>query len=194
MAIDQLHSQHSNSKKHLVPTGHVRQSENEYWRTWLQASAACSAGQSAPEQHSQPPPTASTANAPAHGQANQSWLPMPHKSAVDCHHVAGCEQAHQSWLPITQQSAEEECLHVAGFDGPANGRCSGGASSVASSLNARRHQQKKKQLTHASTPLSSCASLDNVCFVEQRSSAALSGCQSCGWQPGLKRSGKQNSS
>ena len=106
-------------------------------------------------------------------------------------------QARQSWLPISnsmsQQAAEEECLHVAGFDGPANSRRSGGASSVTSSLNARRHQQKKKQLTHASTPLSSCASLDNVCFVEQRSSAALSGCQSCSWQPGLKRYGNQNS-
>ena len=152
MTIDKLHSQHGRNSKQCVR--HMRQTENECWRSWLQSSAACSDIPQKPKPQNQPklPTLASVESLRPH--ASQPLIIVP---------------------------TTQECSHVAGLDVPSSSRRSG-PSSIASSLNARRHRQKYS--SRGTTPLSSSASLDNLCSVQHQNAAALSGCQLCGWQPG----------
>ena len=156
LTIDKLYSQQGRNSRLTIPAGHMRQSENDYWRSWLQSSADCTAGED--RHHHQALPT-SPANCPVSMHASEDAM-----------------------QPAVSQEAGVSAAHVAGFSAPHIRRNSVAGSSTTSSRNARQHQQKQKR--HQAVLLSSNASLANVMRDGSGDDCAASGCHSCGWKPG----------
>lgn len=167
LTIERLHSCSGRNSKNTGAAGHMRQSENDYWRSWLQSSAECTSQQEeSPQQTCLP----------------QNKSVSPH-IIVPCKVMAACAQPGEEGTPLP---------HVAGLNAPACGRNNASASSTASSRNARHHRQKQAGAKHCwSEPLSSNGSLVHMklCADHEQSSkrgpCQISGCQSCGWQPGV---------
>ncbi|DBB06362.1 TPA: hypothetical protein ACH3X1_011930 [Trebouxia sp. C0004] len=159
LTIDKLYSQQGKNSRHPVLNGHMRQSENEYWRSWLQSSADCSAVNDRQDQQEGPV---------------QQGLGF---SAPDCP-ISTC-LAGNNMQAVMNQTAQVNAPHVAGCSAPHAGRNSVACSSANSSRNARQNHQKQK--CHQATPLSSNVSLVNVLHED---SCPHSGCHSCGWKPG----------
>lgn len=165
LTIDRLHSCSGRNSKNTGAVGHMRQSENDYWRSWLQCSAECTS-----QQEESPQQT--------HLPQNNSVSPV---IIVPSKIKAACTQPGKEGTPLP---------HVAGLHAPACGRNSAAVSSTASSHNARHHRQKQADDKHYwIEPLSSNDSLVNLkpCAEQsfKRGACQLSGCQSCGWQPGI---------
>ena len=158
LTIDKLYSQQGRNSKHPVAVGHMRQSENDYWRSWLQSSADCTAVNARHDQQEGPV---------------QQGLAFP---AAECS-ISTCP-AGKDMHAVMNQTAQMSAPHVAGFSAPHTGRNSVADSSANSSRNARQHHQKQKR---QDAPLSSNVSLVNVLH-ENR--CPHSGCHSCGWKPG----------
>jgi len=159
LTIDKLYSQQGRNSRHPIPIGHMRQSENDYWRSWLQSSADCTAVNDRHDQQEGPV---------QHGLAF---------SAAECP-ISTCP-AGNNVHAVTKQTAKMSAPHVAGFSAPHTGRNSVAGSSANSSRNGRQNHQKQKRPQAA--PLSSNVSLVNVLH-ENR--CPHSGCHSCGWKPG----------
>jgi hypothetical protein len=159
LTIDKLYSQQGRNSRHPIPIGHMRQSENDYWRSWLQSSADCTAVNDRHDQQEGPV---------QHGLAF---------SAAECP-ISTCP-AGNNVHAVTNQTAKMSAPHVAGFSAPHTGRNSVAGSSANSSRNGRQNHQKQKRPQAA--PLSSNVSLVNVLH-ENR--CPHSGCHSCGWKPG----------
>ncbi len=168
LTIDGLYRQQGRNSKHSIPVGHLRQSENDYWRSWLQSSADCTAVVHRLDQHNQPlrdilTPLIAACSA------------IPHATSHDIAPAA------------VGGEAQTGAGHVASF-GPvtSSGRNSVAASSATSSRNARQHHQRRKPTRHhQAAPLSSNASLVNVLQSDAHDDVCpLSGCHSCGWKPG----------
>ena len=163
LTIDRLHSSHGRNSRSSVAVGHTRQSENDYWRSWLQSSADCTS------------------------QKEE----CPQQAHLMQHAVSPCIVVPSRVMSAGRQSQEEATAlpDVAGLQAPACGGNSASASSVSSSHNARQHQQKQRgPKLHWVEPLSSNPSLINVKphaeMSLRRDACQSSGCQSCGWQPG----------
>ena len=160
LSIDRLHGSSGRNSKNTAATGHMRQSENDYWRSWLQSSAECTSQKGETPQ-----------------QPQNSVVIVPSRIIATCTQ-SGEEGGGPTALP-----------HVAGLSAPACGRNSASASSTSSSRNARQHRQKQLAANHYWVePLSSNGSLINVKPSAEQSLKGVaclsSGCQSCGWQPG----------
>ena len=167
LTIDRLHSCSGRNSKNTGAVGHMRQSENDYWRSWLQSSAECISQQEESPQQTRLP-------------QNKSVSPL---IIVPIKVMAACAQPDEEGTALP---------HVAGLVTPACGRNSASASSTASSRNARHHRQKQAGAQHCCIePLSSNGSWVNLkpCADHEQSSkpgaCQSSGCQSCGWQPGI---------
>lgn len=163
LTIDRLHSSRGRNSRSSVAVGHTRQSENDYWRSWLQSSADC---------------TSQKEDSPKQAHLMQDA-------------VSPCIVVPSRVMSAGRQSQEAATAlpHIAGLQAPACGRNSASASSVSSSHNARQHQQKQiGAKLHWVEPLSSNPSLINVKPCAEmslgRDACQSSGCQSCGWQPG----------
>lgn len=158
LTIDKLYNQQGRNSRTPVPIGHMRQSENDYWRSWLQSSADCTA---------------------ANGRHDQQEGPVQQGQALS---VAECPistcAAGNNMHAVMSQTAQMSAPHVAGFSAPHTGRNSVAGSSANSSRNARQNHQKQKR---QAAPLSSNVSLVNVL---QEDRCPHSGCHSCGWKPG----------
>ena len=157
LTIDKLCSQQGRNSRHAVPVGHMRQSENDYWRSWLQSSADCTAANDRHDQQEGPVQQAFSA----------AQFPISTYPAGNNMHA------------VMNQTAQIRAPHVAGFSAPHTGRNSVAGSSANSSRNARHNHQKQKRPQAA--PLSSNVSLVNVL---QEDRCPHSGCHSCGWKPG----------
>ena len=158
LTIDKLYSQQGRNSRHPVPIGHMRQSENDYWRSWLQSSADCTAVN---DRHDQ-----------QEGPVQQGLV----FSAAEC--LISTTPAGNNMHAVMNQTAQMSAPHVAGFSAPYIGRNSVAGSSADSSRNARQNHQKQKR---QAAPLSSNVSLVNVM---QEDRCPHSGCHSCGWKPG----------
>lgn len=163
LTIDRLHSSRGRNSRSTVAVGHTRQSENDYWRSWLQSSADCTSqkGDSLPQAH-------------LVQHAGSPCIVVP------------------SRVTNTSRQSQEEATslpHVAGLHAPGCGRNSVAVSSASSSHNGRQNQQKRTAAKLCWVePLSSNPSLTNVkpCAEQslQRDACQSIGCLSCGWQPG----------
>lgn len=162
LTIDQLHSCSGRNSKHTGAVGHMRQSENDYWRSWLQCSAQC---------------TSQKAESPrqTHNNCSSPLFVVPSRI------MAACTQPGEEGTPL---------LDAMELNVPACGHSSVSAPSTSSSRNGRRHQQKRAAGAQQCRlePLSSNGSLVNMkpCAEQSfnRGACQSSGCQSCGWQPG----------
>lgn len=146
-------------------SSHMRQSENEYWRSWLQSSADCTS------QNEDLEPT----------QQEQSLQETASPLVIVPSSIMSAGTRHQ-----TEQA---QLPHVAGLSAPASGRNSASVSSISTSRNARHHQQKRQAAKRQQArPLSSNASLVNVAPCQEQSpqegACPFSRCLACGWQPG----------
>lgn len=159
LTIDKLYSQQGRNSRHAVPIGHMRQSENDYWRSWLQSSADCTAVNDRHDQQEGPV---------------QQGLAF---TAAEC--VISTTSAGNNMHAVMNQTAQMSAPHVAGFSAPHIGANSVAGSSVNSSRNARQNPQKQKR--PQGKPLSSNVSLVSVL---QEDRCPHSGCHSCGWKPG----------
>lgn len=165
LTIDRLHSCSGRNSKNTGAVGHMRQSENDYWRSWLQSSAECTSQQKESPQQT-------------HLPQNNSVSPL---ITVPSKIMAACTQPGEEGTHLP---------HVAGLNMPACRRNSASASSTASSRNARHHRQKQAGAKHCWVePLSSNGSLVNLkpCAEQsfERGACQSAGCRSCGWQPGI---------
>ena len=148
----------------MASVGHMRQSENDYWRSWLQSSADCTSQKEDVEPAQQKQSLQDTA----------SPLVIVPSSIMS----AG-----------TREKAENVQLpHIAGLSAPASGRNSASASSISNGRNARHDQQKRQAAKqHQRRPLSSNARLVNGAPGHEQSlqegACLSSGCLACGWQP-----------
>ena len=158
LTIDKLYNQQGRNSRNSIPIGHMRQSENDYWRSWLQSSADCTAVNDRHDQQQGPV------------QQGQAF------SAAECL-ISTCP-AGNNMHAVMNQTAQMSAPHVAGFSAPHTGRNSVAGSSANSSRNARQNHQKQKR---QAAPLSSNVSLINVL---QDDRCPQSGCHSCGWKPG----------
>ena len=159
LTIDKLYSQQGRNSRHAVPVGHMRQSENDYWRSWLQSSADCT---SAKDRHDQ-----------QEGPVQQGLAFSAAQFPISTYPAGNNMHA------VMNQTAQMSAPHVAGFSAPHTGRNSVAGSSANSSRNARHNHQMQKRPQAA--PLSSNVSLVNVL---QEDRCPHSGCHSCGWKPG----------
>lgn len=165
LTINRLHSCSGRNSKHTGAVGHMRQSENDYWRSWLQSSAQC---------------TSQKAESPQQTHLQQSNCGSP-AFVVPSKIMAACTQPEEEGTPL---------LHAVEVSVPACGHSSVSAPSTSSSRNGRRHQQKQAAGAQQcrSEPLSSNGSLVNLkpCAEQSfhRGACQSLGCQSCGWQPG----------
>lgn len=162
LTIDWLHSCSGRNSKNTGVVGHMRQSENGHWRSWLQSSAQC---------------TSQKAESPQQTQ-NSCGSPL---FAVPSRVIAACTQPGQEGTPP---------LHAVEVNASACGHSSVSGPSTSSSRNGKRHQQKQASGAQQcrAEPLSSNGSLVNMkpCAEQSfhRGACQSSGCQSCGWQPG----------
>ena len=162
LTIDRLHSCSGRNSKHTGAAGHMRQSENDYWRSWLQSSAQCTSQKA-------------ESALQTHNSCGSPPFVVPSKI------MAACTQPGEEGTPV---------LHAVGLNTPACGHSSVSAPSTSSSRNCKRHQQKQASGAQQcrAEPLSSNGSLVNMkpCAEQSfRQGACQSlGCQSCGWQPG----------
>ena len=162
LTIDRLHSSRGKNSRSTVAVGHTRQSENDYWRSWLQSSADCTS------------------------QKGDS----PQQAHLVQHAVSPCIVVPSRVMGTDRQSQDDapSLPHVVGLHAPDCGRNSVAVSSASSSHNGRQHQQKRRAAKlHWLEPLSSNPSLTNVKPCErswQQDACQSVGCQSCGWQPG----------
>ncbi|KAL3153975.1 hypothetical protein ABBQ32_013531 [Trebouxia sp. C0010 RCD-2024] len=163
LTIDRLNSSRGRNSRSTVAVGHTRQSENDYWRSWLQSSADCTS------QKADSPPQAHVVQ-----HACSPCIVVPSRVVS-----AGRQSEHETTsLP-----------HVAGLHAPGCGRNSVAVSSASSSHNGRQNQQKQTAAKlRWVEPLSSNPSLTNVKPSAEQSlqqdGCQSTGCQSCGWQPG----------
>jgi len=125
LTIDKLYSQQGRNSRHPVPIGHMRQSENDYWRSWLQSSADCTAVNDRHDQQEGPV---------------QQGLAF---SAAEC--LISTTPAGNNMHAVMNQTAQMSAPHVAGFSAPYIGRNSVAGSSANSSRNARQNHQKQKR-------------------------------------------------
>ena len=158
LTIDKLYNQQGRNSRNSIPIGHMRQSENGYWRSWLQSSADCTAVNDRYDQQQGPV------------QQGQAF------SAAECL-ISTCP-AGNNMHAVMNQTAQMSAPHVAGFSAAHTGRNSVAGSDANSSRNARQNHQKQKR---QAALLSSNVSLINVL---QDDRCPQSGCHSCGWKPG----------
>lgn len=166
LTIDRLFCHHGRNSKQSVPVGHMRQSENAYWRSWLQSSADCTAGNGTLIEHTQQ----------LHNDTDGALTSDS----------TGARLASQGFDAVggTSQEVQVRVPHTVGLRAPTSGSNSLAGSSVTISRNARqRHQKQKHAAHHQVVPLGSNTSLVNVMCSEEMCPG--SGCHSCGWKSGM---------
>ena len=158
LIIDKLCVQQGRNSKQSNPVTHLRQTENDYWRSWLQSSAECTAGDERHDQHHKPLREILTSQAVDYS---------PHT------HIP-------SYVRAPAETCQEASHHTVGCSAPSSGH-----SSVGSGRNARPlpHHRRKPGKHHQLTALNSNASLENVVHHDENMCGA-SGCHACGWKPG----------